>query len=97
MKSRWRVVGSGEGNAVFEAVHGSAPDIAGKGLANPTALILSAVLMLRFLGENEAADRIEFAVHALYSRGDVRTGDLGGTATTAEFIEPLLALLARPK
>jgi isocitrate dehydrogenase (NAD+) len=83
----------GYGNAVFEAVHGSAPDIAGKGLANPTALILSAVLMLRFLGESEAADRIERAVHDVYARGDVRTGDLGGTATTDTFLAAVLSAL----
>jgi isocitrate dehydrogenase (NAD+) len=81
----------GHGIAVFEAVHGSAPDIAGKGVANPTALILSAVLMLRFLDEKAAADRIENAVRALYSRGTVRTGDLGGTATTDQFVDALLA------
>ena len=72
----------GDGVAVFEAVHGSAPDIAGKGLANPTALILSAVLMLRYLSEKAAADRIENAVRAVFTRGEVRTGDLGGKATT---------------
>ena len=70
---------------MFEAVHGSAPDIAGKGLANPTALMLSAVLMLRFLGEADAADRIENAIHAVFAQGEVRTGDLGGTATTDQF------------
>jgi isocitrate dehydrogenase (NAD+) len=79
--------------AVFEAVHGSAPDIAGKGIANPTALILSAVLMLRFLGEKHAADRIENAIHAVYAAGNVRTGDLGGDATTDQFVNSLLAEL----
>ena len=83
----------GEGVAVFEAVHGSAPDIAGKGLANPTAVILSAVLMLRYLGEREAADRIENAVRAVYAGGDVRTGDLGGRASTKEFVEAVLAAM----
>jgi isocitrate dehydrogenase (NAD+) len=77
----------GQGTAVFEAVHGSAPDIAGHGIANPTALILSAVLMLRFLGEVAAADRVERAVQAVYSQSDVRTGDLGGSATTDQFVE----------
>jgi isocitrate dehydrogenase (NAD+) len=81
----------GEGVAVFEAVHGTAPDIAGKGLANPTALILSAVLMLRYLNGREAADRIENAVRKVLARGDVRTGDLGGRATTNEFVDALLA------
>src|SRR5262249_2342133 len=84
----------GERVAVFEAVHGSAPDIAGKGIANPTALILSAVLMLRYLNEKEAADRIENAVRAVFSEGKVRTGDLGGKATTDEFVAAILAKMA---
>jgi isocitrate dehydrogenase (NAD+) len=83
----------GSGVAVFEAVHGSAPDIAGKGLANPTALILSAVLMLRFLNEKEAADRVESAVRAVFARGDVLTGDLGGRAKTDEFVAAVLAAM----
>ena len=83
----------GHGVAVFEAVHGTAPDIAGKGVANPTALIQSAVLMLRYLNEKSAADRIENAVRKVFTRGDVRTGDLGGRATTAQFVEALLAAL----
>jgi isocitrate dehydrogenase (NAD+) len=83
----------GHGAAVFEAVHGSAPDIAGKGLANPTALILSAVLMLRYLKEAAAADRIEDAVHAVYKKGESLTGDLGGKATTGQFVEAVLAEL----
>jgi isocitrate dehydrogenase (NAD+) len=77
--------------AVFEAVHGSAPDIAGQGLANPTAIILSSVLMLRYLNEREAADRIETAVRTVYARGNVRTRDLGGTATTDQFVDAVLA------
>ncbi len=83
----------GEGVAVFEAVHGSAPDIAGKGVANPTALILSAVLMLRYLGELDAADRVESAVHAIFADGKVRTGDLGGKATTDEFTDVVVERL----
>jgi isocitrate dehydrogenase (NAD+) len=83
----------GYGVGVFEAVHGSAPDIAGKGLANPTALILSAVLMLRYLNERAAADRIEAAVHMVFAAGKVLTGDLGGTATTGQFVEAVLAEL----
>src|SRR3990170_4508887 len=83
----------GDGVAVFEAVHGTAPDIAGKGLANPTALILSAVLMLRYLGERERADRIENAIRTVFARGNVRTGDLGGTATTEQFVEAVLAAI----
>ena len=81
----------GHGAAVFEAVHGSAPDIAGKGLANPTALILSAVLMLRYLGDMKAADRIESAVERVYAAGKTLTGDLGGKAGTKEFVEAVLA------
>jgi isocitrate dehydrogenase (NAD+) len=83
----------GEGVAIFEAVHGSAPDIAGRGLANPTALILSAVLMLRFLGENNAALQIEKAVHSVLEKGEVRTGDLGGKSTTGQFVEAVLAAM----
>src|SRR3954463_2928906 len=84
----------GERVAVFEAVHGSAPDIAGKGIANPTAIILSAVLMLRYLGEKSAADRVEKAVRNVYSLGTARTRDLGGTASTAQFVDAVLAAMA---
>ena len=83
----------GQGRAVFEAVHGSAPDIAGQGLANPTALILSGVLMLRFLSEKDAADRIEHALGSVLSQGEVRTGDLGGSASTREFTEAVISAL----
>jgi isocitrate dehydrogenase (NAD+) len=72
---------------VFEAVHGSAPDIAGKGLANPTALLLSAVLMLRHIDEADAADRIMRALGHVLVAGAVRTRDLGGTASTLEFAD----------
>jgi isocitrate dehydrogenase (NAD+) len=70
---------------VFEAVHGSAPDIAGKGVANPTALLLSALLMLRHIGEGAIADRISVALGKVFADDQVRTRDLGGTASTAEF------------
>jgi isocitrate dehydrogenase (NAD+) len=83
----------GNGLAVFEAVHGTAPDIAGKGKANPTAIILSAVLMLRYLNEKAAADRIENAVREVFTRGEVRTGDLGGKASTSEFVESIVAAM----
>jgi isocitrate dehydrogenase (NAD+) len=73
---------------VFEAVHGSAPDIAGKGLANPTALLLSALLMLRHLDEGAIADRIMKALGATLQSG-VKTTDLGGTASTTEFTEAI--------
>jgi isocitrate dehydrogenase (NAD+) len=75
----------GELGAVFEAVHGSAPDIAGQGIANPTALLQSGILMLRHLGEREAADRVERAMLKVYTDGRVRTRDVGGTAHTDEF------------
>jgi isocitrate dehydrogenase (NAD+) len=75
----------GELGAVFEAVHGSAPDIAGQGIANPTALLQSGILMLRHLGEREAADRIENAMLKVYREGKVRTRDVGGTSRTNEF------------
>jgi isocitrate dehydrogenase (NAD+) len=71
--------------AVFEAVHGSAPDIADQNLANPTALLLSALLMLDYLGERERAERIRGALTRVLTAGRVRTRDLGGTATTTEF------------
>jgi isocitrate dehydrogenase (NAD+) len=70
---------------VFEAVHGSAPDIAGRNIANPMALLLSALLMLRHIGEGGMADRIMTALGAVLSEGRVRTRDLGGTASTTEF------------
>jgi isocitrate dehydrogenase (NAD+) len=83
----------GEKLAVFEAVHGTAPDIAGKGLANPTALVLSGVLMLRFLGEKDAADRVENAVREVLAEGKVRTGDLGGKSSTSEYTQAVMARL----
>jgi isocitrate dehydrogenase (NAD+) len=73
--------------AVFEAVHGSAPDIANKNLANPTALLLSALMMLDHLGEREASERIGGALTRVLTEGGVRTHDLGGTATTTEFAD----------
>jgi isocitrate dehydrogenase (NAD+) len=81
--------------AVFEAVHGSAPDIAGKDLANPTAVILSAVLMLRYLKEKAAADLVENAVHRVYAAGRTLTGDLGGKATTEQFVAAVLEEVKR--
>jgi isocitrate dehydrogenase (NAD+) len=79
--------------AVFEAVHGSAPDIAGRNVANPTALLLSAVLMLDHLGERDAAARIRAALSRVLTEGTVRTRDLGGTASTSEFAEAVRAAL----
>ena len=75
--------------AVFEAVHGSAPDIANKNLANPTALLLSGLMMLRHIGESDRAARIEKALGRVLTAGTVRTRDLGGTATTTEFTEAI--------
>ncbi len=83
----------GEKFAVFEAVHGTAPDIAGQGIANPIALILSAELMLLHVGERDAAQRLRAAVEQLLMDGSVLTGDLGGTATTEQLTEALLEAL----
>ncbi len=80
----------GEKGAVFEAVHGSAPDIAGQGIANPTALLQSGILMLRYIGEREAADRTEKALMTVFEEGQVRTRDIGGTAKTAEFADAII-------
>jgi isocitrate dehydrogenase (NAD+) len=80
----------GDEIAVFEAVHGSAPDIAGQGIANPTGLILSSVMMLRHIGEQAAGDRIENALFSVMRKGEVRTKDLGGSATTAEMTEAVI-------
>jgi isocitrate dehydrogenase (NAD+) len=79
--------------AVFEAVHGSAPDIAGKNVANPTALLLSALMMLRHIGEGSAADRIGAALDRTLADGRIRTRDLGGTASTSEFAEAIAKAL----
>jgi len=80
----------GEKCAVFEAVHGTAPDIVGKGLANPTALMQSAVLMLAHLGEREASQKLQKAIHAVYADGKCLTGDVGGSASTFQFTEAII-------
>jgi isocitrate dehydrogenase (NAD+) len=80
----------GEEIAVFEAVHGAAPSIAGRGIANPTALLLSAVLMLKHLGERERAARIQTALEKVLAAGNVLTRDLGGQATTLEFTDAII-------
>ena len=77
----------GEDGALFEPVHGSAPDIAGQNKANPIAMMLSAVMMLRYLGENEAADKFDAAILKVLNDANVLTGDLGGSATTMELAE----------
>ena len=74
---------------VFEAVHGSAPDIAGKGIANPMALLLSAILMLRHIDEGAMGDRIMSALGRVLTEDRIRTRDLGGTASTVEFAEAI--------
>ena len=91
------VVGSanlGSEIAVFEAVHGSAPDIAGRGIANPTALLLSALLMLRHVGEVAAAERIMAALSRVLVEGRTVTRDLGGAASTDQFAEAVCKALA---
>jgi isocitrate dehydrogenase (NAD+) len=81
----------GELGSVFEAVHGSAPDIAGKNLANPTALLQTAIMMLRHLRERVAADLIERAMIHTLAVKKVRTRDIGGTASTTEYTEAIVA------
>lgn len=83
----------GEEVAVFEAVHGAAPNIAGRGIANPTALLLSAVLMLKHLNEREKATQIQAALETVLAEGQVLTRDLGGTATTLDFTEAIIRSL----
>jgi isocitrate dehydrogenase (NAD+) len=84
----------GEDGALFEAVHGSAPDIAGKNVANPIAVILSGAMMLDYLGEQKAAERVREAVHAVLREGKKLTRDLGGTAATTEIAEAIAARVA---
>ena len=79
----------GEDGALFEPVHGSAPDIAGKGIANPIAMMLSAIMMLRYLGENEAADKFDNAILKVLEEGKTLTGDLGGSASTEEITQAI--------
>ncbi len=79
--------------AIFEAVHGSAPDIAGKGIANPTSLLLAAALMLEHVGLTAEKRRLEAAVSAVLNADNIRTGDLGGTATTIDFTQAVIRRL----
>jgi isocitrate dehydrogenase (NAD+) len=83
----------GEDIAVFEAVHGAAPTIAGRGIANPTALLLSAVLMLKHLNERDRANRIQTALEKVLAEGKALTRDLGGQATTLDFTEAVIHAL----
>jgi isocitrate/isopropylmalate dehydrogenase len=80
----------GDGTPYFESVHGSAPDIAGKGIANPTATILSAVMMLEYFGMEKEAKALEKAIEKAYGKGEALTPDQGGNATTVEFAEAVL-------
>lgn len=84
----------GETHAIFEAVHGSAPDIAGKGVANPTAFLLCACMLLDHIGQHEPAQRIRRAVEKVLSVGKVRTRDQGGSASTSEYTDALVRALA---
>jgi isocitrate dehydrogenase (NAD+) len=77
-------------SAVFEAVHGTAPDIAGQNVANPTALLLSGLLMLDHIGERDAAARVRLALNEVFAAGQVRTPDLGGAATTTAFADEVI-------
>lgn len=83
----------GDKHAVFEAVHGSAPDIAGKGIANPTALMLSAVMLLRHIGEVDASTRLQSAIEQVYREGKCLTSDVGGSASTTQFTDAVCAVL----
>lgn len=83
----------GEHASVFEAVHGTAPDIAGKGVANPTALLMSAIMMLQHLQELELAERIDAAMRKVYREGKTLTRDVGGTASTQQFTEAVIRAL----
>jgi len=83
----------GDDAAVFEAVHGSAPDIAGKGVANPLALIMSAVMMLEHMHEDAIAKKVQTAYEAVIAEGKTLTRDLGGTASTDQFTDALIAKL----
>ena len=84
----------GTDTAMFEAVHGSAPDIAGQGVANPTGLLLSACLMLDHIGQQEVGTRIRSAINDVILAGRVRTVDMGGSASTAEYTDALVRALA---
>jgi isocitrate dehydrogenase (NAD+) len=85
----------GANAAIFEAVHGSAPDLAGKGVANPLALLLAAAMMLDHVDRNDLAQRLRKAIHQTLNEDKVRTGDLGGTASTKEFVQAIVARAKR--
>ena len=83
----------GRDASIFEAVHGSAPDIAGKGLANPTALLLSSIMMLRHMGLTDKAAQVEKAIFDTMAEGKALTGDLGGKAKTSEYASAIISRL----
>jgi isocitrate dehydrogenase (NAD+) len=83
----------GKDAAIFEAVHGSAPDIVGKNIANPAALLLGGVMMLQHLGLREEAERVRIALEETIRRGDSLTPDLGGSSTTTEFTDAIVRRL----
>jgi len=85
----------GETVAVFEAVHGTAPDIAGKNVANPTALLMSSIMMLRHIDELDAAKRVEDALFKVYREGKSLTRDVGGAASTTEFTDNLISTMGK--
>ena len=87
----------GDRYAVFEAVHGSAPDITGRGLANPLACILSGALLLKHLGEEKAGEAVEAAACEVLAGGRFLTPDLGGTASTMEMADAIAAALRHPR
>jgi isocitrate dehydrogenase (NAD+) len=87
----------GEHAAIFEAVHGSAPDIAGKGIANPVSLLLAAGLMLEHVGLRESAERLRVAIETTLNQDDIRTPDIGGRASTREFAEAVARRLQASK
>jgi isocitrate dehydrogenase (NAD+) len=83
----------GDECSIFEAVHGSAPDIAGKDLANPTALLLSSVMMLQHMGLSEHAEKIQKAIFATLAEGKSLTGDLGGKSTNTQYADAVISKL----
>ena len=86
----------GDDIAIFEAVHGSAPDIAGKNMANPTAVLQSSILMLRHIEERDAADRVQAALERVYRAGQHLTRDIGGSASTSQFADAVIQEIEQP-
>jgi isocitrate dehydrogenase (NAD+) len=85
----------GDTHALFETVHGSAPDIQGRNIANPTAMLLAAIMMLQHIAERAAAERIRNALEAVLLKGECRTADLGGKATTTRFADAIIREMER--